>query len=714
MLAIDYNYSMLKTLIIAEKPSVAKDIANALGVPRSGNIYENSELVVSNCRGHLIKTTAPGDDDFSVLPLIPEKFSLKVIKGCESQFSTVRELMLRSDIGGVVNACDAGREGELIFRLSYEHAACKKSTERMWLQTMTQTGILKAWKERVPGSNYDGLSDAAKSRNDSDWLFGKNGSRAAFSTVGRVVSPTLAMVVRSYLANKGFTSSEYYEVHGTFKLLSGEYTAKWLPNGATASENDDQESETSRFSEIGRAQLIVDKCLGQIPSSVADTSKTVKSAPPSLFDLTTLQREANRLFKFSAAKTLTIAQSLYEKHKVTSYPRTDSSHLPEDYLEKCIQIVTLLGANISALKPHTDRLIQNNLIHQTKRIFNNAKISDHFAIIPTDTFSASMDADEQAIYGLICKRFLAAFHPDAEFLQTIRTTIVVGERFLAGGKILVKAGWREVYGSFGSDPSDKDPTLPILTNGEIAKPVTVIVKTCKTKAPPLLTEATLLRAMETAGKSVDDQDVADALKGRGIGTPATRAATIEKLKEAKNSKGEPKTPFITVEKNFLIPTEKGLGIIAYLNQVYPAFTSATLTGEWEMRLSLIEDGTISRVTFMEDVRKATLAMVDKFKASPPVRTPSNRKTQAPEGAKKIGSCPFCPSEVFDNGPKYSCSCGFAVWKVIAKKKLLVKDIKDILSKGKTEKIEGFTSKAGKTFGAFLIADKEKLGVTFKF
>ncbi len=705
---------MKKTLIIAEKPSVAKDIASALGVPRTGSIYENAKLVISNCRGHLVKTTAAGDEDFSIVPIIPDKFSLAVIKGCETQFSIVQDLMLRADIGVVVNACDAGREGELIFRLAYEKARCQKPTERIWLQTMTKGGILKGWSDRVPGANYDGLADAAKSRNDSDWLFGKNGSRAAFSTVGRVVSPTLAMVVRAYLANKTFTSSEYYEVHGTFKLLSGEYTAKWSPNNLSASESESCESETSRFYESGKAKVIADKCLGQIPSSVADTSKTVKSVAPSLFDLTTLQREANRLFKFSAAKTLTIAQSLYEKHKVTSYPRTDSSHLPEDYLEKCIQVVGLLGANISTLKPHADRLIQNNLIHQTKRIFNNDKISDHFAIIPTDTFSDCLDEDEQSIYGLICRRFLAAFHPEAEFLQTTRTTMVVGERFMVGGKILVKAGWREVYGSAATDPNDKDPTLPILALGEVAKPVSMVVKICKTKAPPLLTEATLLRSMETAGKSIDDQDIADALKGRGIGTPATRAATIEKLKEAKTAKGESKTPFITVEKNFLLPTDKGLAIISYLNQVYPAFTSATLTGEWEMRLSLVESGAVSRDSFMSDVRSATLSMVEKFKASPPVRAAVAKNTSQPEGAKKIGSCPFCPCEVFDHGPKYACACGFAVWKVIAKKKILLKDIKDLLNKGKTEKIEGFTSKLGKSFNASLVPDKEKLGVAFKF
>jgi len=705
----------MKTLIIAEKPSVAKDIANALGVTRQGNIYENAELVISNCVGHLVEIDVPEAEDRKILPIIPQSFALKAVSKTKDQFKTVKELMLRKDVGLIVNACDAGREGEVIFRFTYELAKCAKPSERLWLQTMTKGGILKAWQEKASSSKYDGLWDAGRSRREADWLFGINGSRATFTQVGRVMSPTLAMVVRAYLAHTNFASKEYYEVHGTFKISSGDYTAKWVPSNRVDSDGEDKEEESARFTNREKAQLIVDKCAGIDPSSVRDTSKIMKSAPPSLFDLTTLQREANRLFKFSAAKTLTIAQALYETHKVTSYPRTDSSHLPEDYVSKCAQVVVILGNKIPALQVHAERVIENDWVQPIKRIFNNEKISDHFAIIPTGNISNALDESEQKIFNLICKRFLAAFHPDAEFSQTVRITVVNDETFRVSGKVLIKAGWREVYGSQVSDSSEKEPALMPLVPGEQAKGVSMIIKECKTKAPPLLTEATLLRSMETAGKTIEDQEIADALKGKGIGTPATRAATIEKLKETKGFEGKTKEPFMTTEKNFLIPTGKGLNIVSYLDGAYPALTSASLTGEWETRLSLVERGDLARSVFMEDARSATLDMVNKIIASPPERS-FNQVGNAPppEGAKMLGACPICASGVYDHGIKYSCACGFTVWKVIAKKKLLIKDLKELLQNGKTGKIEGFTSKAGKKFNASLAVDKERLGVSFVF
>ena len=705
----------MKTLIIAEKPSVAKDIANALGVTRQGNIYESADLVISNCVGHLVGIDVPGAEDRKLLPIIPESFALKAKPKRKDQFKIVKDLMLRKDVSLIVNACDAGREGEAIFRLTYELAKCTKPTERLWLQTMTKGGILKGWKERVSSTKYDGLADAARSRMESDWLFGINGSRATYTQVGRVMSPTLAMVVRAYLAHTNFVSKEYYEVHGTFKIASGDYTAKWVPSNRVETEGEDKEEESARFTDRAKAQLIVDKCADIDPSLVSDTSKTVKSSAPNLFDLTTLQREANRLFKFSAAKTLTIAQALYETHKVTSYPRTDSSHLPEDYVSKCAQVVVILGNKIPALQVHAERIIENDWVQPTKRIFNNEKISDHFAIIPTGNVSSTLDESEQKIFNLVCKRFLAAFHPDAEFSQTVRITVVKDETFRVSGKVLIKAGWREVYGTQTTDSGDKEPALTALVPGEQAVNEGITIKECRTKAPPLLTEATLLRSMETAGKTIEDQEIADALKGKGIGTPATRAATIEKLKETEGFEGKTKEPFMTTEKNFLVPTGKGLNIVSYLDGAYPALTSASLTGEWETRLSLVERGELARSVFMEDARGATLDMVNKMIASPPERSFNQAaNSPPPEGAKSLGVCPLCASEVYDHSVKYSCACGFTIWKSIAKKKLLVKDLKELLKNGKTGKIEGFTSKAGKKFNASLAVDKDKLGVSFVF
>lgn len=697
---------MSKTLIIAEKPSVAKDIAAALGVVRSGDHYEVTDCIVSYCVGHLVEVDVPEASDRSILPILPAKFGLKPIDRTKDQFKRVKALMNRPDVSRVVNACDAGREGEAIFRLTYELAGCNKPMERMWLQTMTKSGIVAAWKNREPGSKYQGMADAARSRMESDWLYGINGSRVLFSQAGRVMTPTLALVVRAYLANTQFISKDYWEVHGTFKTAAGEYIAKWTPNKDDA----DEEGESSKFTDKSKAEAITAKCKGIAPSSVLDTTKPVSNAPPALFDLTTLQRDANRLFKFSAAKTLTIAQSLYETHKVTSYPRTDSSHLPEDYAGKCQQVIALLGSGIAAYKPHADRITNAGWVKPTKRIFDNSKISDHFAIIPTGATPKSLSADEQKIYDHVCKRFLAVFHPNAEYAQTTRITVVNGESFRASGKVLVSSGWREVY---GGPPDSKDPALCKYVAGEPVANLGIVTKTCKTKAPALLTEATLLKAMETAGKSLDDKMLSDAMKEKGIGTPATRAATIEKLKDTKGKGGTAKEPFIKVDKNFMVPTTKGLMLIAHLEAHYPRLTSATLTGEWEQRLSLMEKNQADRTSFMGDIRSEVVRMVDTLKASPPPKRDYEANTPAP-GAKKIGTCPGCKGDVLDLDMKIGCGCGFSIWKTVAGKKLSLKEQKALLERGRTDLISGFRGKSGKKFNAILRLDGVSGKVGFDF
>jgi len=697
---------MSKTLIIAEKPSVAKDIAAALGVARCGDHYEITDCIVSYCVGHLVEVDVPEAADRTVLPILPAKFGLRPIDRTRDQFKKVKALMNRSDVSRVINACDAGREGEAIFRLTYELAGCNKPIERMWLQTMTKAGIIAAWKNREPGSKYQGMADAARSRMESDWLYGINGSRVLFSQAGRVMTPTLALVVKAYLANTQFASKDYWEVHGTFKTAAGEYIAKWIPNKDDA----DEEGESSKFTDKSKAEALTSECKGIAPSAVVDTTKPVSNAPPSLYDLTTLQRDANRIFKFSAAKTLTIAQSLYETHKVTSYPRTDSSHLPEDYVGKCQQVVALLGANIATLKPHADRITNAGWVKPTKRIFDNSRISDHFAIIPTGAAPKSLSLDEQKIYDHICKRFLAAFHPNAQYAQTTRITVVNGENFRASGKVLISSGWQEVY---GNPPDSKEPALCKYVPNEPVANLGIVTKTCKTKAPALLTEAALLKAMETAGKSLDDKALSDAMKEKGIGTPATRAATIEKLKDAKGKGGAAKEPFIKVDKNFMVPTTKGLMLIAHLQTHYPRLTSATLTGEWEYRLALMEKNQADRTSFMADIRSEVVSMVDTLKAFPPSKR--DYATNTPEPcAKKIGACPACKDDVLDLGMKIGCGCGFSVWKTVAGKKLNLKEQKALLERGRTDLISGFTSKAGKKFNAILALDKTTGKVNFEF
>lgn len=698
---------MPKVLIIAEKPSVAKDIAAALGVHRNGDHYEITDCIVSNCIGHLVEVDVPEAGDRSVLPVLPATFGLKPIERTKAQFKKIKSLMNRSDVSVVVNACDAGREGEAIFRLTYELAGCNKPMERMWLQTMTKNGIIAAWKNREPGAKYQGMADAARSRMESDWLYGINGSRVLFSQAGRVMTPTLALVVRAYLANTQFVAKDYWEVHGTFKTTAGEYVAKWVPGHL---EGDVDEEVSSRFAEKIKADALTAKCHGIAPSSVTDITKPLSSAPPSLYDLTTLQRDANRLFKFSAAKTLTIAQSLYEKYKATSYPRTDSTHLPEDYVGKCRQVVAMLGAGILEFKPHAERIDAADWVKPTKRVFDNAKISDHFAIIPTGAIPKGLSVDEQKIYDQICRRFLAAFHPSAQYAQTIRLTVVAGERFRASGKVLVSAGWRQVY---GNPPDNQDPALCQYVPGEVVVNIGIATKACKTKAPPLLTEATLLKAMETAGKSLDDKALSDAMKEKGVGTPATRAATIEKLKDCKGKGGQAKEPFIRVDKNFMVPTPKGLALVAHLDAHYPRLTSASLTGEWEHRLALMEKNLADRTRFMSDIRAEVIAMVQTLKLNP-LPKHENAEQESSPSAKQVGKCPCCPQQVVDQGLKIACRCGFSIWKEVAGKKISLKDQKALLLYGRTDLISGFKSKAGKKFNAILVLDKASQKVQFQF
>ena len=699
-----------KTLIVAEKPSVAADIAKALGVSRTNGTFENDEVVISNCRGHLVEIFSPLAESYGTpLPIIPEKFMLRTTPGTAEQFKVVKSLMMRPDIAVVANACDAGREGEAIFRLVYEHAGCKKPMERMWLQSMTNAAIKTAWKDRKPGSHYNNLADASRCRAEADWEVGINGSRAARKAVGRVMTPTLALVYDRFVANRDFVPKDYFEIHGKFMAQAGEYKGRWLATGASAEGDEDS---GSRITDKAKAQSIVDKCKGVAPSSVTDNTKPTRSAPPFLYDLTTLQREANKRFKLSAKKTLEIAQNLYEKHKATSYPRTDASALPEDYVPKAASIVKEIGA-IAAYAPHADRITSNNWVKPSKRIFNDAKISDHFAIIPTGVIPHDLAPDEQKIYDMVCRRFLAIFHPDAEYLSTTRTTIVAGESFRSSGRVLKSSGWLDVYGGKGAD-EDKTPSLALVAPGEQVKNVAITLESLKTKAPALYTEATLLSAMESAGKALDDEDLADAMKERGLGTPATRAATIEKLLVASKTKaGTPIEPYMNREgkEQYLVPSARGIDIIEYLRKACPSLTSPVLTGEWEFKLHLMEKGKHPRAEFMAGIAGFVTEMV--------------KTVQRPGGAGGVdnspdqplpGICPSCKKESLQiNGRKCSClGCSFELWRTIAGKQLSLKQMSDLLRDGELPLMDGFLSKTKKPFSAGLKFNQETAKVEFVF
>lgn len=673
---------MAKILIVAEKPSVAKDIAAALGVSRQGDVYENGDIVITNCIGHLVEIyVAEAEGYGAALPIIPNPFGLQAIAATADQFKRVKSQMLRGDISAVVNACDAGREGEAIFRYTYELANCKKPIERMWLQSMTAGGIKAAWDGRKEGNLYNSFWDAARSRSEADWLVGINGSRACKKPVGRVMTPTLAIVVDRFIANRDFKPRDFYEVQGTFAIAKGEFKAKWIPKNDSGKQVED----------IAIAENVVAKCKGINPSSITDESKPTKSSPPFLFDLTSLQREANKKFGLSAAKTLQIAQSLYEKHKVTSYPRTDSQRLPEDYVSKCGNILQSMTA-VDGYAKLAKKPLEQGWVKANKRIFDDAKISDHFAIIPTGIVPSGLDASEQKVFDLILQRFVAIFYPDAEFLSTTRSTIVANELFRASGRVLTSAGFLEVMGK--QEDEEKEPSLPPLGNGETGKTVKVEILKQKTKRPALYTEATLLTAMETAGKSLDDEEYADAMKERSLGTPATRAATIEKLlKAGKNG------AFMSRNGKHLVPTERGIVTIAQIRESIPSLASPVLTGEWEYRLLSMEKGGVTRTEFMRQIE----AFATEIVAAMHGKASTERSRQ--EFVETDVECPQCKELLGFNGRvlghDQASACKFKVWASISKREMSLDELKKLVREGSLPTMAGFVSKAGKAFSAGL-------------
>ncbi|MEP6956290.1 MAG: DNA topoisomerase, partial [Chthoniobacterales bacterium] len=540
---------MSKSLIIAEKPSVAADLAKALGkVPKSGDHYENEQYVITSAVGHLVELEMPEDIDkkkygfwrLETLPIIPEKFGLKPIADSKSRYDQIKKLLARKDVDGVVNACDAGREGELIFDNIYRLTKSKLPVKRAWMQTMTADGIREAFKKLRDGEQMAGLADAARSRSESDWLIGINGTRAItkrmfgsrgknVASVGRVQTPTLAIVFGRELEIRNFKARPYWRVTARFSIAKGEYEGVYQRPNFKKAENDEHD-RIDRVWERAQAETALAACQGQPLARVTEEKKSSSQASPRLYDLTTLQREANNRFGLSARRTLQIAQALYERHKVITYPRTDSRALPEDYLETCRET---LGSLTGDLGKHGRTVLEHGWLRPNKRIFNNAQISDHFAIIPTTTEPRNLDEMESKVYEMIARRFVAAFFPAAEFDITTRlSTVAPAHQFKTEGKVLTAPGWLAVYGRTTVDDGATDAkALPALSPPDNAQAKTIAAELHHetTKPPPRYTEATLLSAMEGAGKLVDDESMAEAMKERGLGTPATRADTIDGL-----------------------------------------------------------------------------------------------------------------------------------------------------------------------------------------
>jgi DNA topoisomerase-3 len=686
---------MAKKLIIAEKPSVAADIARALGgFKRSGDYYESSRYVLSSAVGHLLELTVPEEHDvkrgkwsFARLPVIPPQFALAPIEKSANRLNVLLRLMKRKDVTGLVNACDAGREGELIFRYIVQHARNKKPIERLWLQSMTPQSIrdgfekLRADKELLP------LADAAKSRSEADWLVGINGTRAmtAFNskeggfyltTVGRVQTPTLAILVEREERIRAFTARPYWEVHAHFAAKAGEYPGRWFD--PKFKKDEDAERRAERLWSAAEAEAIVAACAGK--SGVAtEESKPTTQLSPLLFDLTSLQREANARFGFPARMTLSLAQALYERHKVLTYPRTDSRALPEDYLGTVRKTLEELG-DTREFAPFAKQILKQGWVKPNKRVFDNSKISDHFAIIPTLQTPRSLNEAEQKLYDLVVRRFLAVFYPAAEHLQTTRITRVGQHHFRTDGKVLQVPGWLAVYGRAGGEESEN---LPPIAQDEKVAVREVGAKANETKPPPRYTEATLLSAMEGAGKLVEDDELRAAMEAKGLGTPATRAAIIE---------GLIREDYVHREGRELVPTPKAFSLMFALHALHIVeLGSPELTGEWEHRLKLIEAGKLTRDEFMAQIRDLVKNVVSTIKHG---EIPDVVYATVP------APCPKCGGTVQENYRKVQCQkCEFSLWRVISGREWAPEELAELFTKRFIGPLTGFRSKQGRPFSA---------------
>ncbi|HYT85867.1 MAG TPA: DNA topoisomerase III [Burkholderiales bacterium] len=692
---------MAKKLIIAEKPSVANDIARVLGgFTRHGDYYESRDYVLSSAIGHLLELVPPegvevkrGKWSFANLPVIPPHFDLQPIERTEERLRLLVKLLARKDVTGVINACDAGREGELIFRYIIRHARNKKPIERLWLQSMTQGAIRDGFEQLRKDRELRPLADAAVCRSESDWLVGINGTRAmtAFNskeggfyktTVGRVQTPTLAILVEREDRIRSFKPRGYWEIHATFAAAQGEYAGRWFDENFQKTK-EDTEARPERVWEEKRAAAIRASCLGR-PGVATEEAKPASQLSPLLYDLTSLQREANGRFGFSAKTTLALAQALYERHKVLTYPRTDARALPEDYLGTVKKTLDAFAEQkASGYARHAALVLKKGWVKPNKRIFDNKKISDHFAIIPTIQRPRHLSEAEAKLYDLVVKRFLAVFFPAAEYLVTTRITRVEGEAFKTEGRVMTEAGWLEVYGR--ETESGESASLVPIENGEKVHAREVEVRAIQTKPPARFTEATLLSAMEGAGKLVEDEELREAMSEKGLGTPATRAQIIEGLIYE---------DYVHRNGRELQPTPKASSLLFALRHFgINELSSPELTGNWEFKLKQMEHGNLPRSEFMDHIVDLTREMVSRIKRGK-IPDTAFRTLNTP--------CPKCGGKVQENYRKFKCQkCDFSIWKVISSREFAPEEIETLIVKRSVGPLTGFRSRAGKPFAAMV-------------
>lgn len=694
---------MNKTLIIAEKPSVAHDIAKILGsFTKHDEYFESDQYVLSSAVGHLLEIAVPEEYDikrgkwtFTHLPIIPPHFILNPIPKTEARLKILNKLIKRKDITTIINACDAGREGELIFRLIIQYTKALQPIKRLWLQSMTPAAIRDGFAHLRNDEDMIPLADAARCRSEADWLIGINGTRAmtAFNskeggfyltTVGRVQTPTLSIVVEREEKIKQFISRDYWEVHAEFICTTGTYKGCWF-NEKHKKNNTDLENSAERLWSDATAKSIINTCYKKI-GNVSEESKLITQIAPSLFDLTSLQREANLRFGFSAKNTLGLAQILYEKYKLLTYPRTDSRCLPQDYLQTVRQILTTILINCN-YQSFAAQILDNNWIKPNKRIFDNTKIHDHFAIIPTTQIPKNLSESEQKLYDLIIRRFIAVFFPAAEFKITTRYTKICNHTFKTEGKIITNLGWLVIYNQNSTKINNNHEILTPIFNSEKVKVNQISALHFITKPPARYTEATLLSAMESAGKLVNSEELRGAMAGKGLGTPATRAAIIEGLLSEK---------YLIREGRQMIPTAKAFQLMTLLHGLgVDELTEPELTGEWEHKLALIERGHISRNEFMHDITKMAQVIVKHTKEYNNDTIPGNYVTlQAP--------CPNCGNTIKENYRRFTCiKCEFSISKLPGGRQFEISETEELLINRKIGPLHGFRSKTGRSFSAIL-------------
>lgn len=709
---------MSKFLILAEKPSVANDIAAALGgFVKTGHVFESDSAVIVAARGHVATLSPEGIDpkapwELETLPVVPTRFVPVVLDGVRDLFASLRKQLERQDIACVVNACDAGREGELIFRLIYQAARCRLPIKRVWLQSLVAESIRDAFGRQRDGADFENLEAAARCRAEADWLIGVNatrgcttlaklsGSTGGVVNVGRVQTPTLAFPVAREREIAAFVPTPFWEVTGRFVAAGVEYRAKLVADA------DAKGAEARwRFATASAAAAAVQEFGLPGSGQVNVQCEQASQRAPALYDLTTLQRDANVQFGYPVKKTLDIAQSLYERHKATTYPRTDARRLPDDYVPTAVK--TLDALSLGEYASHAQQILAENWWSSVgKAVFDSASITDHFAIVPTGVVPESLTPDEASIFDMVTRRFLAVFFPPAEF-QVCKFSTVVHDRLFEGrSKILVSKGWKAV--ELLGPNAEEDPQLGAVPPTGPAQLVNLEVDSKQTKEPARYTEATLLAAMENASSEVEDCDARAAMRDLGLGRPATRAETIEGLLASTDRAGNAKEPYLVRRGKSLVPTGKAMQLIETLSSAQAEFlVSPILTGQWERRLLDIERGRDSRTSFMDDVRATVEELVRNMRA---------RATLHP--SREISSyCGQCGEGVpiVSMGGKVRCTgCGRCAPLSVAKRSLSDTELSALFATGATPVLQGFRSKLGKAFDAALRFSPDGAGVEFSF